>query len=39
MNGSVELFKACDQHGIKPIMGLEAYLVDDIEEIKQKTKR
>jgi DNA polymerase-3 subunit alpha len=38
MNGSVELFKACDQHGIKPIMGLEAYLVDDIEEIKQKTK-
>ena len=38
MNGSVELFKACGDHGIKPIMGLEAYLVDDIEEIKQKTK-
>ena len=38
MNGSVELFKACGQHGIKPIMGLEAYLVDDVEEIKQKTK-
>jgi len=38
MNGSVELFKACAHHGIKPIMGLEAYLVDDIEEIKQKTK-
>ncbi len=38
MNGSVELFQACGKHGIKPIMGLEAYLVDDIEEIKQKTK-
>ncbi|MCB0875852.1 MAG: DNA polymerase III subunit alpha [Solirubrobacterales bacterium] len=38
MNGSVELFKACRDHGIKPIMGLEAYLVDDVEEIKQKTK-
>ncbi|MFN8113701.1 MAG: DNA polymerase III subunit alpha [Solirubrobacterales bacterium] len=38
MNGSVELFQACGKHGVKPIMGLEAYLVDDIEEIKQKTK-
>ena len=38
MNGAVELFQACGKHGIKPIMGLEAYLVDDIEEIKQKTK-
>jgi len=38
MNGSVELFKACREHGIKPIMGLEAYLVDDIESIRQKTK-
>jgi len=38
MNGSVELFKACRERGIKPIMGLEAYLVDDVEEIKRKTK-
>ncbi len=38
MNGSVELFQACGKHGIKPIMGLEAYLVDDIEAIKQKTR-
>jgi len=38
MNGAVELFQACGKHGVKPIMGLEAYLVDDIEEIKQKTK-
>ena len=30
MNGSVELYKACQKHGIKPILGLEAYFVDDI---------
>lgn len=30
MNGSVELYKACKKHGIKPILGLEAYLCDDI---------
>ena len=29
MNGAVELYKACRKHGIKPILGLEAYLVDD----------
>ena len=29
MNGSVELFKACRQHGIKPILGCEIYVVDD----------
>ena len=29
MNGSVELYKACKSHGIKPILGLEAYFVDD----------
>jgi len=29
MNGAIEHFKACDKHGIKPIMGLEAYFVDD----------
>jgi DNA polymerase-3 subunit alpha len=38
MNGSVELYKACHEHGIKPIIGLEAYLVDDVEAIKTKTK-
>ncbi len=38
MNGAVELFKACNKHGVKPIMGLEAYLVDDVAEIKQKTR-
>jgi DNA polymerase III subunit alpha len=30
MNGSIELYKACKKAGIKPILGLEAYLVDDI---------
>jgi DNA polymerase-3 subunit alpha len=29
MNGSVELFTACRQHGIKPIFGYEAYVVED----------
>ncbi len=29
MNGAVEHFKACEKHGIKPIMGFEAYFVDD----------
>jgi DNA polymerase-3 subunit alpha len=30
MNGSIELYKACKKAGIKPILGLEAYLCDDI---------
>ena len=29
MNGAVEHYKACQAVGIKPIIGLEAYLVDD----------
>ena len=29
MNGAVEHYKACRAAGIKPIIGLEAYLVDD----------
>jgi DNA polymerase III subunit alpha len=29
MNGAVDLYKACQRHGVKPIVGLEAYLVDD----------
>jgi DNA polymerase-3 subunit alpha len=29
MNGSVELFTACRKHGIKPILGCEAYVVED----------
>ncbi|MBA3299845.1 MAG: DNA polymerase III subunit alpha, partial [Thermoleophilaceae bacterium] len=29
MNGAVEHYKACKKHGVKPILGLEAYYVDD----------
>ncbi len=29
MNGAVELFAACRKHAIKPILGCEAYVVDD----------
>jgi len=29
MNGAVEMFSACRKHGIKPILGCEAYVVDD----------
>jgi DNA polymerase III subunit alpha len=38
MNGAVDLFKACGKHGIKPIVGLEAYLVDDRHAIKEQTR-
>ncbi|MBA3865145.1 MAG: DNA polymerase III subunit alpha [Solirubrobacterales bacterium] len=38
MNGAVELFKACRQHGIKPIVGLEAYLVEDRKTIKEQPR-
>jgi DNA polymerase III subunit alpha len=30
MNGAVELYKACTKHGVKPILGFEAYLCDDL---------
>jgi DNA polymerase-3 subunit alpha len=36
MNGAVELYKACAKHGIKPVLGLEAYLVDDVKEAKER---
>lgn len=29
MNGSVELFRACRKHSIKPVPGCEVYVVDD----------
>jgi DNA polymerase-3 subunit alpha len=38
MNGAVDLYKACRKHGIKPIAGLEAYLVDDRKAIKEQTR-
>src|SRR5688572_726501 len=39
MNGSVELFKAASKHGIKPLLGLEAYFVDDRKERDRKIER
>ncbi|HTR76180.1 MAG TPA: DNA polymerase III subunit alpha [Solirubrobacterales bacterium] len=38
MNGAVDLYKACGKHGIKPIVGLEAYLVDDHLAVKEQTR-
>jgi DNA polymerase III subunit alpha len=29
MNGAVEHYKACRKHGVNPVIGLEAYFVDD----------
>jgi DNA polymerase-3 subunit alpha len=39
MNGAVELFQACRQHSIKPILGLEAYYVDDRTVRDRKVER
>ena len=38
MNGAVDLYKACNKHGIKPIVGLEAYFVEDRKAIKEQTR-
>lgn len=38
MNGAVDLYKACQKHGIKPIVGLEAYLVEDRHAIKEQAR-
>src|SRR6266516_2026896 len=38
MNGAVDLYKACGKRGIKPIVGLEAYLVDDVQAVKERPK-
>ncbi len=39
MNGAVEHYKACNAAGIKPIIGLEAYYVDDRKAIEHRTER
>ncbi|HXF01041.1 MAG TPA: DNA polymerase III subunit alpha [Solirubrobacterales bacterium] len=39
MNGAVEHYKACHKHGIKPILGLEAYLVDDRRRAGERLER
>src|SRR4051812_43164741 len=39
MNGAVELYKASKKHGIKPLVGLEAYFVDDRHSREPKVER
>ena len=39
MNGAVELYKAAKKHNIKPILGLEAYFVDDRKIRDRKVER
>ena len=39
MNGAVELYKAAKKHGIKPLLGLEAYFVDDRNVRDRKVER
>src|SRR3954462_3031067 len=38
MNGAVDLYKACAKQGIKPIVGLEAYFVDDRVAVKEQVR-
>jgi DNA polymerase-3 subunit alpha len=38
MNGAVDLYKSCRKHGIKPIVGLEAYFVEDRAAIKEQVR-
>jgi DNA polymerase III subunit alpha len=38
MNGAVDLYKACKKHGIKPIVGLEAYFVEDRKAIQEQPR-
>src|SRR4051794_21641976 len=39
MNGAIEFYKACRKHDVKPIIGFEAYLVDDIRSEAVKYER
>src|SRR3954465_1502563 len=39
MNGAVELYKAAKKHGVKPLLGLEAYFVDDRKFREGKAER
>jgi DNA polymerase-3 subunit alpha len=39
MNGSIELYQATRRHGIKPLLGLEAYYVDDRTVRDRKVER
>ncbi|HEX6026791.1 MAG TPA: DNA polymerase III subunit alpha, partial [Solirubrobacter sp.] len=39
MNGAIDLYKAAKKHGIKPLLGLEAYFVDNRKERERKIER
>jgi DNA polymerase-3 subunit alpha len=39
MNGAVEMYKACRAHDVKPILGLEAYFVDDRRSTDHRAER
>ena len=39
MNGAIELYKAAKKHGVKPLLGLEAYFVDDRHVRDRKVER
>jgi DNA polymerase-3 subunit alpha len=38
MNGAVDLYKSCRKRGIKPIVGFEAYFVDDRLAVKDQVR-
>jgi DNA polymerase III subunit alpha len=38
MNGAVEMYEACRAHGVKPIIGMEAYLVDDRRAVAEQVR-
>jgi DNA polymerase-3 subunit alpha len=38
MNGAVEMYGACRKRGLKPILGMEAYLVEDREAAKSQVR-
>jgi DNA polymerase-3 subunit alpha len=38
MNGAVEMYEACRAAGVKPILGMEAYLVDNRRTVKDQVR-
>ena len=38
MNGALDMYKACRENGVKPILGIEAYFVDDRHAVKEMTR-
>jgi DNA polymerase-3 subunit alpha len=38
MNGAVEMYEACRAHGVKPILGMEAYFVDELDRAREQVR-